>query len=126
MEFRAKLAFLLAMAMALGLIVYTLIGPGGASKRRHLTRELEQLRQENRKLAEENRRMALEVEALKKRQDYMEKVAREELGLVKPDEVVIHLSRSGDAKQVERRKTEKKDPDNMDDPGHGARPTQSP
>ncbi|MBW1810046.1 MAG: septum formation initiator family protein [Deltaproteobacteria bacterium] len=91
METSAKVAFLLAMALALGFIVYTLIGPGGSSKQTRLKTELERIQKENRALAEENHRLALEIEALKKRLDYIEKVAREELGLVRPDEVILNL-----------------------------------
>jgi cell division protein FtsB len=91
LETSAKVAFLLAMALALGFIAYTLIGPGGSSKQTRLKTELEQIQKGNRSLAEENHRLALEIEALKKRLDYIEKVAREELGLVRPDEVILNL-----------------------------------
>jgi cell division protein FtsB len=89
--------FILALALALGLIAYTILGPGGGSKRTQLQQELARIEQENRKLADENRRLTLEVEALKRRRDYLEKVARDELGLVKKDEMVFHLPSNGKA-----------------------------
>ena len=86
-----KVVFLLALALAVGSIAYTLLGPKGSNKQGHLLDELEGLRQDNRALAKENRRLSLEVEALKHRKEYIEKVARDELGLVRKDEVVFHL-----------------------------------
>lgn len=90
-----KTAFILALALALGFIGYTLIGPGGGGSQEQLKEELERILEESRMLREENRRLSLEVEALKRSRDYLEKVSRDELGLVRKDEVVIHLREPG-------------------------------
>ena len=87
---RQKILFTVVLALALGLVGYTLLGPGGG-KRDQLEGELAALQAQNAKLREQNRRLALEVEALKTRLDYQEKVTREELGLVKPDEVIVRM-----------------------------------
>ncbi len=87
---RGKIIFTLALALALGLVGYSLIGPQGG-KQVLLQTELTQLLEANRRLVEENRRLGLEIDGLKTRRDYQEKVARDELGLVKSDEVMIHL-----------------------------------
>jgi cell division protein FtsB len=81
----------LALALALGSIGYTLLGPKGSGKQVQLQEELERLHRDNQNLAEENRRLAEEVEALKHRAEYIEKVAREELGVVHHDDLVFHL-----------------------------------
>ena len=91
MEARWKIAFILAMALAMGFIGYTLIGPGGGGNQARMQTELDQILKENQKLREKNRRLTLEMDALKRRPDYLEKVSRDELGLVKKGEVVIHL-----------------------------------
>lgn len=91
MDTRWKVMFILALALALGMIAYTLLGPGGGGKRAQLQAELDRIQEENRRLAGENRRLTIEVQALKSRRDYLEKVARDELGLVKKDEMVFHL-----------------------------------
>ncbi len=91
MDTRWKVMFILALALALGMIAYTLLGPGGGGKRAQLQAELTRIEKENRRLTGENRRLILEVQALKSRRDYLEKVARDELGLVKKEEMVFHL-----------------------------------
>ena len=90
MEARWKIAFILALALALGFIGYTLIGPGGGGNQARMQTELEEILKENQELREENRSLTLQVDALKRRRDYLEKVPRDELGLVKKGEVVIH------------------------------------
>ena len=92
MEARWKIAFILALALALGFIGYTLIGPGGGGNQARMQTELEEILKENQELREENRSLTLQVDALKRRRDYLEKVSRDELGLVKKGEVIIHLN----------------------------------
>ena len=94
MEARWKIAFILALALALGFIGYTLIGPGGGGNQARMQTELEEILKENQELREENRSLTLQVDALKRRRDYLEKVSRDELGLVKKGEVVIHLKKT--------------------------------
>ena len=91
MEARWKIAFILALALAIGFIGYTLIGPGSGGNQAQMQTELDRILKENQNLREENRRLTMEVDALKRRRDYLEKVSRDELGLVKNGEVVIHL-----------------------------------
>jgi cell division protein FtsB len=87
---REKIGIAVILAVALGLVGYTLLGPGGG-KRVQLRQELATMQGQNLKLIETNKRLALEIEALKTRRDYQEKVVREELGLVRPDEIFVHL-----------------------------------
>jgi cell division protein FtsB len=91
-EARWKIAFILALALAIGFIGYTLIGPGSGGNQAQVQVELSRILKENQKLRGENRRLSLEVDALKRRRDYLEKVSRDELGLVKKGELVIHLN----------------------------------
>jgi len=80
------------VSLALGLGLYTILGPT-SGKQVKLEADLKKLKAENQRLAEENHRLTLEVEALRNRQDYQEKVIRQELGLLKPNEILIQLPR---------------------------------
>ncbi len=91
MALRSKIAILIALALGLGSIAYTLISPGGESKVAKLDAELRKIQAHNQKLSQNNRRLVLEVDALKRRKDYLERIAREELGLIRKDEVVLQL-----------------------------------
>lgn len=71
--------------------MYALIHSGGSGKQVQLQRELEKTLEENQHLKEENRRLSKEVDALNRRQDYLEKLARDELGLVRKDELILDL-----------------------------------
>ncbi len=101
MSTREKIILTLALALTLGLIGYTLLGPGGG-KYAQLQSEWSRLEAENQRLKAENQRLALEVEALKTRPDYQEKVAREELGLIKPDELIVRLPEKPDGGQPDQ------------------------
>jgi cell division protein FtsB len=88
---RAKILLLIALAMAAGFWVFANLGPSGGGKQVYLQSELDKLLEENQKLKEQNRRLTLEVEGLKLRREYQEKVARDELGLVKKDDLIFYL-----------------------------------
>jgi cell division protein FtsB len=88
---RTKIVYFCCLAVAVGFLIYALIHSGGSGKQVQLQRELEKTVEENQHLKEENRRLSQEVEALNRRQDYLEKLARDELGLVKKDELILQL-----------------------------------
>jgi len=90
-SYGAKVSFLLAMALALGFIAYTLLGPGGGAKRAQLEAELDRIQEQNNRLREENRRLALQAKALQDSNDFIEKTIREELGLIRHDEMVLTM-----------------------------------
>jgi cell division protein FtsB len=77
--------------VAVGFLIYAVIHSGGSGKQVQLQRELEKTLEENQHLKEENHRLSQEVEALNRRQDYLEKLARDELGLVRKDELILQL-----------------------------------
>ncbi len=58
---------------------------------RQLHEKVERLREENAVLAHHNRRLVERIEALKHDSRAIERAIRDELGLVRPDEVVIHF-----------------------------------
>jgi cell division protein FtsB len=85
-----KILFSVFLTLVVGFIAYSLLSPS-SGKQAHLKKELAQLESQNQKLELQNKRLRLEIKALKTRKEYIEQTAREELGLVKADEIVIQL-----------------------------------
>ncbi len=86
-----KTGFLLITALGLGWLLYGLLGSFGSGKRASLQAELDKITNENKLLEKDIRRLAAEAKALRDNSKYIEKVAREELGLLRPDEIVFHF-----------------------------------
>lgn len=87
---RSKLLRLaVGLAVSLGLI--SLVDGGGFRRYFRLQREIEAIAQRNRRLADENAALKREIEALSSDPESIERAAREVLGFIKPDEVIIKL-----------------------------------
>lgn len=84
-------------ALLLLLFMSGLFGEHGYLATRRARAEVEKLRQEIRKLNEENRQLAGDVRALKTDSTAVERVAREEMGLARPGELVFRLPESAPA-----------------------------
>jgi cell division protein FtsB len=69
-----------------------LLGSGGVARHEQLRADLEDLEKKNATLRVDNERLSREVEALRGNQRYIERVARDELGWVAPDELVLIFS----------------------------------
>ncbi len=83
---------LLALLFIIILIAcLTLFGERGLLRLHRMQEELVELAQENRSLAEENRALEREIMQLRSDRDYLETLAREELGLIREGEVVYHF-----------------------------------
>ena len=78
------------------LVVHTVFGERGYLGLRSQRGEYERLRQEVQKLEGENQQLKEEIKALKSDPNAIERVAREELKMVKPGEVVITLPEKKD------------------------------
>ena len=83
----------LRVAMAVALILGLMSLADGRGFRRHLKleREGEALRLRNQQLRNDNAGLLTEIEALRKDPKALERAAREELGFIRPGEVVINL-----------------------------------
>jgi cell division protein FtsB len=82
-------AFLLAASTAL--VLHTLLDPDGWTRRQRIQTDLEELRAENARLERVVGELRAEIKALRTRQEVQERVVRDELGFVKPNEVVLEL-----------------------------------
>jgi cell division protein FtsB len=80
-----------AVAFVLAYVPYHVYARSGLARTIALRRELTALRAHNRELAAENERLGREAAALKDDPVAIERVARAELGWVKPGEMVVDL-----------------------------------
>jgi cell division protein FtsB len=87
---RRHLLKILALAL-LALGVNDIFGSHGYLAMRRSQQEIEQLRGEIEKLNEQNRELAEHVEALRTDPKTIERIAREEMGLAKPGEMIFKL-----------------------------------
>lgn len=80
------------VASALGYVPYHVYARSGLARTLQLRRDLAALHARNAELRGENRRLVREAEALRSDPDAIERVARAELGWVRPGEVIVDLS----------------------------------
>ncbi len=73
------------------LLVHDVFGAHGLLAMRRARSEMERLRQEMQKINQENRGLADQVKALKSDPKMIERIAREEMGLARPGELIFKL-----------------------------------
>jgi len=86
-----RLVAALAVTVLLGYIPYHVYARSGLARTIALRRDLATLRAHNREVRAENERLAREAEALRGDLGAIERVARAELGWVRPGELVVDL-----------------------------------
>ncbi len=77
--------------IALLLAAASAMAEGGFRRYLRLSQDVKSLKERNQRLGDDNARMRREVEALRDDPRALERAAREELGLVKPGEIVFSL-----------------------------------
>ena len=85
-----------AAGVAAALVLLSLMDSGGFRRRRALQRELQDLEVRNQGLREKNQALIEEIELLRSDPRAVERAAREELGFVRPGELVFTVG--GDQK----------------------------
>ena len=86
-----RLTVVFGLAFGLGYLPLQLFGEKGLKQYRRLGRELKELKQRNDRLAEEIQQMRLEVKRLRDDDVALEKAARNDLGMVRPGELIFVL-----------------------------------
>jgi cell division protein FtsB len=80
------------LALALfALLVHDIFGPHGFVAMRRTQREIDEIRAQIGKVNAENKSLADEVNALKTDPKSIERIAREEMGLARPGEMIFKL-----------------------------------
>ena len=75
----------------LALLIHDIFGPHGVIAMRRTQREIQQIRQQIGKINAENKSLAEQVNALKTDPKAIERIAREEMGLARPGELIFKL-----------------------------------
>lgn len=91
---RSTYAKLALAAIAITLAVLSFLDPNGHRKHLRLTAEIRRIESENVALRQSNARLRREVRALGGEPAALEQAAREDLGYVRPDEIVINFGDS--------------------------------
>ena len=78
-------------ALVVLVLMHTLFGPYGYFSMRRSERQIEQLRLEIDRLDRENQQLSGEIHALQTDPAAIEKVAREDMGLARPGELIFRL-----------------------------------
>jgi len=89
-----RLRWLLPLALILGAVVAVpilILGDEGLPRYRRLRYELEDARSQNRRLRHEIEGLREEIQALRTEPTALEHIARDELGMIKPDEVIFQF-----------------------------------
>ncbi len=86
-----KRHFLVLLVIIVGILGYTIFGETGLIHLARLRQELKEMKQENTRLRQENKKLRTQARALRGDLKYIEKIAREELGMVKKDEQVYQF-----------------------------------
>jgi len=92
MSTRRKLLWIVTALVSLTALGVFLSG-GGLGRYRSLSQGALALRQKNQALATENAKLRAEIDALKTDAKLMERALREELGYIRPDEIIFSFER---------------------------------
>ena len=88
---RFSLPFILTLCFLFSLVFVSIFGSSGIVKVSQMNKKLNRLKKDMQFLEKENNRVRKEIHRLKTDSYYIEKIAREELGLVKPGERVYEF-----------------------------------
>ena len=81
------------MVMAIMTVPTLVLDEQGLPRYRHLSAELSELRDSNEELVREIADLKSEIEALRADPAYIERIARDELGMVRSEEIVFQFGR---------------------------------
>ena len=76
-----------------GMLLFSLFGSRGLVQIYQLTEDRDRIQMSNARLEEENKKLAAQIHRLRNNKEEVEKIAREDLGLVKKGEIVYQFDR---------------------------------
>ncbi len=84
-----RLVLAAVLAVGLGYMPFSAFGPDGVAKALRLEQDLSKLEVKNQELRQENTDLQRQVESLRVDRGAIERVARDELGMVRPEDIVF-------------------------------------
>ena len=96
MSDRQKILLSIVILLLFSLLVFIMFSDSGLADWFKLKSERDRLLQENARLKRENLTMYRMIERLKNDPEYIESIARKELGMIKKGEVILKPKPSGD------------------------------
>jgi cell division protein FtsB len=92
-KMRPPMVVWIFVAVLCSFLLSLFLGQGGMLRLREMRGHAEQMLMENHQLALENRRLSEEIRQLRENSESIEKIAREELHLVSPGDLVLLVPR---------------------------------
>jgi cell division protein FtsB len=79
----------ISILLLIVLFIYIVFSKNGYSDLTELRQERNRLVQKNEQLTRENRAISIEIDRLKNDLSYIESIARQELGMIRKDEIIL-------------------------------------
>jgi cell division protein FtsB len=98
MRFRKNVLLAIALLLMSSMLIFIVFGENGLLDLNRLKTERDHLLHKNEALKNENLSLYREIERLKKDPEYVENVARQELGVIGKDEVILKTPNGGKTK----------------------------
>jgi cell division protein FtsB len=96
---KQKILLSVSVLLLLALFFFIIISEHGLADLRFLKKERDQLVEENEKLTRENQAVSIEIDRLKHDLGYIESIARQELGMIAEDEIILKPQSSPEPKK---------------------------
>ena len=89
----------ISVLLLLALFFFIIVSEQGLADLRFLKKERDRLVEENKKLTRENQAISVEIDRLKHDPAYIESIARQELGMIGEDEIILKPQSSPEQKK---------------------------
>jgi cell division protein FtsB len=89
----------ISVLLLLALFFFIIVSEQGLADLRFIKKERDRLVEENKKLTRENQAISVEIDRLKHDPAYIESIARQELGMIGEDEIILKPQSSPEQKK---------------------------
>ena len=79
----------ITVLLLIGLFFFIIVSEQGLADLRFLGKERDRLAEENQRITRENISIGIEIDRLKNDPEYIENIARQELGMIGEDEIIL-------------------------------------